>query len=249
MRSMPNLPQRYLLRSRQPFTYARNRGWAGPVHGHIGVLADDGYLAQCHCCGRWFGHLGAHVRRVHELSPDRYRDIFGLNSKTGLMGPALKEQRRAHAEQHLAAVRLQALASANRRPPVDPHQRPQSIRHLNSASMQQLRTRIGTPTWKRRAGTGRFPEGRRLTQESGQRGRQRLKDLRKDPGVRAAMRANNAAAQRAPAAREPLVCSICGTRIEGPRSRRKKTCSEACRRLAQRATGPLKARAPSASRR
>jgi hypothetical protein len=157
------------------------------------------------------------------------------------MGPALKEQRRAHAEQHLAPVRLVALASAKRRRPLDPHHRPQSIRQLNSPPMQQLRTGIGTATWKRRAGAGRFPEGHRLTRESGQRGRQHLKVLRQDPDVRAAMRANNAAAQRARAARDPRACSICGNRIEGPRSSRKKTCSEACRRLAQRATARSKA--------
>jgi hypothetical protein len=62
-----------------------------PRHGHLWMLrdgtpahvppgrlvaGDDGRLA-CHLCGRWFTHLGAHLRR-HGWTAARYRDAVGL---------------------------------------------------------------------------------------------------------------------------------------------------------------------------
>lgn len=41
------------------------------------VRSEDGTAVCCHMCGRWFRHLGAHVR-VHELSAADYRDKLGL---------------------------------------------------------------------------------------------------------------------------------------------------------------------------
>jgi hypothetical protein len=40
------------------------------------VMSDDGQLA-CHLCGRWFTHLGAHLRR-HGWTAAQYRDAVGL---------------------------------------------------------------------------------------------------------------------------------------------------------------------------
>lgn len=61
--------------------------------GLMGVLADDGVRAQCHVCGKWFGHLGNHVARTHGMECDAYRRTFGLAATTGLIGPRLKERR------------------------------------------------------------------------------------------------------------------------------------------------------------
>jgi len=49
-----------------------------PAHAPPGRLAvgADGRLA-CHVCGRWFAHLGAHVRR-HGWTAQQYRDAVGL---------------------------------------------------------------------------------------------------------------------------------------------------------------------------
>jgi len=68
------------------------RGGSGTVgHAHLWVLLDgtpahaapgrlaadeDGRLA-CHLCGRWFAHLGAHLRR-HGWTAARYREAVGL---------------------------------------------------------------------------------------------------------------------------------------------------------------------------
>lgn len=63
-------------------------------HGAVGVLADDGERVQCHICGRWFSHLGSHVRQGHGVEPSDYRREFGLCQATGLVGPALAEKMR-----------------------------------------------------------------------------------------------------------------------------------------------------------
>lgn len=68
--------------------------WDGVMYGELGVFADDGDKAECHCCGRWYRHLGNHVARTHGLTADEYRSIFGLRQSTGLIGPALLEKRR-----------------------------------------------------------------------------------------------------------------------------------------------------------
>ena len=58
-----------------------------------GVFIDDGDRAQCHECGRFFGHLGAHVRRGHGMSADSYREVHGLKATQGLIGPTLRRKR------------------------------------------------------------------------------------------------------------------------------------------------------------
>jgi hypothetical protein len=67
-------------------------GADGSGHGHLWVLRDgtaahappgvltrngDGQVA-CHLCGRWFNHLGLHLRR-HGWSADEYREAVGLS--------------------------------------------------------------------------------------------------------------------------------------------------------------------------
>lgn len=73
--------------------------WDGPVYGEFGILADDGDKAQCHCCGEFFGHLGNHVWRTHNLTAPEYKAIFGLNASTGLIGPTLLAKRSQRASE------------------------------------------------------------------------------------------------------------------------------------------------------
>jgi predicted transcriptional regulator len=55
------------------------------------LVADaDGAHVQCHICGTWWAKLATHVRRRHGMSPDEYREEFGLNKSTGLVSPALR---------------------------------------------------------------------------------------------------------------------------------------------------------------
>jgi len=68
--------------------------WRGPVFGEPGILLDDGDKAECHICGKYFGHLGNHVVRGHFVWPEEYKVMFGLNAGTGLIGSGLAEIRR-----------------------------------------------------------------------------------------------------------------------------------------------------------
>ncbi len=73
--------------------------WDGPIYGELGMFTTDGDKAECHACGRWFGHLGGHVARAHDLTAAEYRAIFGLRAKTKLIGPSLRDKRRERLDQ------------------------------------------------------------------------------------------------------------------------------------------------------
>jgi hypothetical protein len=60
------------------------------LHAPLGTLvrSEDGQLVCCHLCGRWFEHLGAHVR-VHGYTAASYKDTFGLLRTKGMVGTEL----------------------------------------------------------------------------------------------------------------------------------------------------------------
>lgn len=76
-----------------------------PFVGQLGVLADDGELAQCHVCGEWFGRVSTHAKNQHDLMPTEYRAAFGLNAQTGLIGPKLRDWMSRKGANHLAPYR------------------------------------------------------------------------------------------------------------------------------------------------
>ena len=55
--------------------------------GEMMVLA-GGNLVECHVCGEPVTSAGHHARWRHGLSPDGYRERFGLNRQTPLCAPA-----------------------------------------------------------------------------------------------------------------------------------------------------------------
>jgi len=55
--------------------------------GEMRVLA-GGSLVECHVCGEPVTSAGHHARWRHGLSPDGYRERFGLNRQTPLCAPA-----------------------------------------------------------------------------------------------------------------------------------------------------------------
>lgn len=84
-----------------------------PAHVPPGrlVVSDDGRLA-CHLCGRWFTHLGAHLRR-HGWTADQYRDAVGLPlhmplCSAGLSGRIAARQKRAWEADPLVRARFEA---------------------------------------------------------------------------------------------------------------------------------------------
>jgi hypothetical protein len=63
-----------------------------PAHAPPGVMTSDGEgRLACHLCGRWFVHVGLHLRR-HGWSPDHYREAVGLCRGTPLCGAGLSSR-------------------------------------------------------------------------------------------------------------------------------------------------------------
>lgn len=79
------------------------------VYGDLGTLAYDPVedKIQCHICGRWFIYLAPHLRWKHHLTPDEYREDFGLNRTQPLCTLSLSEIHRRHfIEQGLVGTKL-----------------------------------------------------------------------------------------------------------------------------------------------
>lgn len=74
-----------------------------PIHG-VGVLRDDGEKLQCHACGGWYLHLGAHTFQAHGLTADAYGRRFGLMRRIKLGGPAWLSMRSKRAADHLRRI-------------------------------------------------------------------------------------------------------------------------------------------------
>jgi ribosome-binding protein aMBF1 (putative translation factor) len=223
--------------------------WEGPVHGQLGVLADDGERAQCHICGDYFGNLGGHVSQVHGVSPDEYKERFELKASTGLLGPALKDLRRRQAADRIettgferfqrAAKRAQAAISPEERSGwsrgrrarleerLDPARRAANEANLTKAN-EVLRER-------RRAGLHReVGFGDRDPKEISALGRARIAELRADPAWREAFARKVSEAR---GGRLQVTCIVCGKTFPEPWSKKtRKTCGAECRRELSRQT-------------
>ncbi len=55
-------------------------------HGFQGVVMYDDAedKVQCHICGAWFGNLGQHTKRSHDMQIDDYKMEYGLSLRTAL---------------------------------------------------------------------------------------------------------------------------------------------------------------------
>jgi ribosome-binding protein aMBF1 (putative translation factor) len=223
--------------------------WEVPIHGRLGVLADDGERAQCHLCGDYFGNLGGHVTQVHGVSPAEYKERFELKASTGLHGPALKELRRQQAAARVgttgfanfqtAAERAQATISPEERGAwsrgrrarleerLDPARRAANEANLDKANAElQARRAAGT---HREAGFGdRDPK------EISALGHARIAELRTDPAWRAEFARKVSIAR---GGRLHVTCVVCGKEFAEPWSKKtRKTCGPDCRRELSRRT-------------
>jgi len=220
--------------------------WTGPLHGRLGVLADDGERVQCHICGAFFGNLGGHVSQVHGLTPDDYKRRFGLNATTGLIGPALRRARQQEGDERklgpdyarfmAAGARARAAAQGPRstkgrrlrlQQRLDPKVQAARKAALERAN-EVLRARRADGTYRPAGWSGRDPK------EISAKGHARLKELRNDPAWREefARRVSEARGGRL-----QVTCVICGTTFSEPHShRRRKTCSAECRAELRRRT-------------
>ncbi len=46
----------------------------------------SGDKIQCLLCGKWYKELSLHLRRIHDVTPDDYREKYGIPWKQGLTG-------------------------------------------------------------------------------------------------------------------------------------------------------------------
>jgi ribosome-binding protein aMBF1 (putative translation factor) len=223
--------------------------WGVPVHGRVGVLADDGERAQCHLCGDFYGNLGGHVRQVHGIAPDEYKARFGLKAGTGLLGPALKELRRRQAAARVgssgfstfqeAARKAQAAITPEERSAWSSGRTARLEERLDPARRTANRSNLGKAnavlTSLRAAGLHReHGFGDRDPKEVSARGHARLAELRADPTWRAEFARKVSEAR---GGRLHVTCVVCGKEFAEPWSKRtRKTCGPVCRRELSRRT-------------
>lgn len=127
-----------------------------PAHAPPGRLTvgDDGRIA-CHLCGRWFDHLGLHLRR-HGWDSDRYREAVGLARRRPLCSRQLSARiahrqqvrwhRDPHVQHHFAAGQraarsgdLAALAALVRRTQVAENTVPLEVREQRPRTLARGR--------------------------------------------------------------------------------------------------------------
>jgi hypothetical protein len=81
------------------------QAWPAPLPQEPGDLSplgalladDDGGRFQCHVCGRFFAGLALHARNSHSLTPEQYRERYGLARGQSLYAPAYQAKMRAAA--------------------------------------------------------------------------------------------------------------------------------------------------------
>jgi hypothetical protein len=196
------------------YTLPREGDWPGPIHGQLGVLRDDGSQAQCHVCGDYYGHLGGHAARAHDLTPREYKAIFGLSNRTGLIGPDLAQKRSLQAHRLVQEGVL----------------RTPDVPYLSTLTPEQVAALAASP--RRR----QYLEPRRAAKA--ERQRQHAEEVAAhaaDPEFQRLKREKISVAQTAAQRRKghaptptTSVCVMCGTVIPVVNRNVRAVCSDAC---------------------
>lgn len=63
-------------------------------HGYEGALIFDSKTdkIQCHFCGEWYGALGHHLKREHNMTAESYKKKVGLNKTTALINEETRKK-------------------------------------------------------------------------------------------------------------------------------------------------------------
>lgn len=69
------------------------------------LFDDDGSRIQCHVCGAFMVRLPSHIRRLHGLNADQYKEQFGLARTTPLWSPQASAAMRIKNSDHLNRIR------------------------------------------------------------------------------------------------------------------------------------------------
>ena len=186
--------------------------------------------------GRWFHHLGHHVRQTHNLTADEYRALFGLNVRTGLVGPELAAGMRARAVRldQYHAVSAAVLRSftpeqmsayqCGRSRRLETRIKPRNIA-LRQLALDKAQTRVAE---LRAAGVVLYRPTHEEGVAWGHRVQERLRIHRQDPEFDAAWRR---AISEGRGGKATLNCAICGApfQVQPSRAKERKLCSKACR--------------------
>lgn len=198
-------------------------------YGQKGTLTHIGDKVQCHVCGHAFHHLGNHVWLRHGLTPEAYKDEFGLNRSTGLISRKLAEKRIIQCtlqspENRRKAHEAAAVMTRGKRttkPSLEErlkdgyHERQQRFIDAGKASLQQ---RLADGTWTQ----PQNPNSR----EDARKGAQKWVEMRRDPQTNARWRQKLAAAKLQPVQR---ICTHCGSVfVTGRYNGKRATCGKAC---------------------
>ena len=113
--------------------------------GEMRVLA-SGNLVECHVCGEPVVSAGHHARWHHGLSPDGYRERFGLNRQTPLCAPSYsakcrRRNQRLGLDRHVRPYEFAVRPDA---PPVP--RRLEARRHIGEARREVIPRPRRAPT-------------------------------------------------------------------------------------------------------
>jgi hypothetical protein len=208
----------------------------GPTwYGQKGTLTSVGDKIECHICGKVFHNLATHVLRTHEISPDDYRDEFGLMAKTALISAVMAHKKAVSANFLNPDILKRAL---------------QKNTYIHSRTKGRSKRSL-QETLENADRTARFIEAGRVATQ------RRIADgtfVPPPPSPEASRRNIRAAiAKRAELLRNPLdrenlinkyraariiwretTCVWCRQTFQQPSGKQRRTCSDACRKARQR---------------
>jgi hypothetical protein len=212
------------------------------------VLHEDGERVECHACGRFFAALGRHALLAHNLLPEEYRAIFGLNAGQGLVGPSYRAVLQKGAERlrpywpDVAANLIERRGSwQGRRMRLQARRNSENLKRWHAAAskggarVHELRVE---GKWKP---TGAFRDPS-VAAEMSARAHQRLRELRADPvwsaTYRETLRRANGGAPM------DVTCKVCGRAIQTSRRDFRRgvgqLCGDACRAESRRRANLLR---------
>lgn len=202
------------------------------------MLNDDGDRVECHACGRYFAALGRHAHLAHDLLPDEYRAIFGLNIGQGLVGSSYraileKEGERLRPYWPVASDRLieRRWSGLGQRMRLQARRNPENRERWREAGLKgaaRVRALRAANQWET---TGGFRDSASAAEASA-RAQQRLRELRADPAWINAWRES---VRKANGGEGPIdvACKVCGTAIQATRRDLRRgvgrLCGDACR--------------------
>lgn len=203
------------------------------MHGDMGTLAGDWHSVQCHLCGGWYSHLGAHVTHKHELTVGEYKEMFGLKATTGLISPELADKRRrscAHLRVYdeQARQRMRELGAEFRRA-YQTGRKPRLEVLLDPARKEHMRkfNKAGREGAARARAAGTYKQSKPPSADDTRKAHKELAKKRQDPEFQK-WHGQRISEGKGGALMEIRTCRWCGADFEIRASSKRRTCSKTC---------------------